>query len=132
MDYQVFLVARMREEYVHGGNPREAVVAGFSHGARVVTAAAIIMISVFAGFILSSESIVKSIGFALGIAVLFDALVVRMTIVPAVMALLGRTAWWLPRWLDRILPNVDIEGEKLRHVLQDAPTSQRALERVPA
>jgi RND superfamily putative drug exporter len=119
MDYQVFLVTRMREEYVHGAEPRRAVVNGFGHGARVVTAAAIIMISVFSGFVLSPESFIKSIGFALGVAVLFDALVVRMTIVPAVMALLGRSAWWLPAWLDRILPNVDVEGEKLRHRLDD-------------
>jgi len=120
MDYQVFLVTRMREEYVHGTPPREAVVAGFGHGARVVTAAAIIMISVFSGFILGPDAIIKSIGFALGIAVLFDAIIVRMIIVPAVMTLLGKTAWWLPRWLDKILPDVDVEGEKLRHQLDDA------------
>jgi RND superfamily putative drug exporter len=124
----------MREEYVHGTDARQAVITGFGHGARVVTAAAIIMISVFAGFILSPESIVKSIGFALGVAVLFDAIVVRMTIVPAVMTLLGKAAWWLPRWLDRSLPNVDVEGEKLRHLLDDeAPDLVPALpERVPA
>ena len=126
MDYQVFLVTRMREEYVHGADAAQAVVTGFGHGARVVTAAAIIMISVFAGFILSPESIIKSIGFALGVAVLFDAFVVRMTIVPAVMALLGRAAWWLPSWLDRILPNVDVEGEKLRHLLDDVPDGSPA------
>jgi RND superfamily putative drug exporter len=132
MDYQVFLVTRMREEYVHGATPREAVVTGFGHGARVVTAAAIIMISVFAGFILSPESIVKSIGFALGVAVLFDALIVRMTIVPAIMTLLGKAAWWLPRWLDKLLPNVDVEGEKLRHQLDDAPVPAPPVpERVP-
>jgi RND superfamily putative drug exporter len=125
MDYQVFLVTRMREEYVHGTDAREAVVTGFGHGARVVTAAAIIMTSVFAGFILSPESIVKSIGFALGVAVLFDAIVVRMTIVPAVMILLGKAAWWLPRWLDKILPNVDVEGEALRRHL-DSAADQRA------
>ncbi|MDX3612425.1 MMPL family transporter [Streptomyces europaeiscabiei] len=117
MDYQVFLVTRMREEYVHGAEPTEAVVAGFRHGARVVTAAAIIMISVFAGFLLADAALIKSIGLGLASAVLFDAFVVRMTIVPAVMALLGRRAWALPRWLDRILPDVDVEGEKLRHVL---------------
>lgn len=133
MDYQVFLVTRMREEYVHGTDPREAVVSGFGHGARVVTAAAIIMISVFAGFVFSPESIVKSIGFALGVAVLFDAIVVRMTIVPAVMTLLGRVAWWLPRWLDRILPDVDVEGEGLRHSIEEAPGPVPAVrERVPA
>jgi len=117
MDYQVFLVTRMREEYVHGAEPREAVVAGFGHGARVVTAAAIIMISVFSGFILGPDAVIKSVGFALGVAVLFDAVVVRMMIVPAVMILLGRSAWWLPRWLDRLLPNVDVEGEQLRQLL---------------
>jgi RND superfamily putative drug exporter len=126
MDYQVFLVTRMREDYVHGTDAREAVVTGFGHGARVVTAAAIIMISVFAGFILAPDSIIKSIGFALGVAVLFDAIVVRMVIVPAVMTLLGGAAWWLPRWLDRLLPNVDVEGEKLRHHLGDEPAAASA------
>ncbi|WP_369194493.1 MMPL family transporter [Streptomyces djakartensis] len=114
MDYEVFLVTRMREAYVHGEKPAQAVVTGFHHGARVVTAAAVIMMAVFAGFIGSSESMVKMIGFGLAIAVLFDAFVVRMAIVPAVLALLGRKAWWLPGWLDRALPNVDVEGEGLR------------------
>jgi RND superfamily putative drug exporter len=115
MDYQVFLVTRMREDYVHGAGARPAVITGFRHGARVVTAAAIIMTSVFSGFILSDTVLVKSIGFALAFGVLVDAFVVRMTIVPAVMSLLGRAAWWLPRWLDRILPKVDVEGEALAH-----------------
>ncbi|MFE7898873.1 MMPL family transporter [Streptomyces sp. NPDC057424] len=114
MDYEVFLVTRMREAYVHGEKPAQAVVTGFRHGARVVTAAAVIMMAVFAGFIGSSESMVKMIGFGLAIAVFFDAFVVRMAIVPAVLALLGRKAWWLPKWLDRALPNVDVEGEGLR------------------
>ncbi|GAA2219704.1 MMPL family transporter [Streptomyces indiaensis] len=114
MDYEVFLVTRMREAYVHGEKPAQAVVTGFRHGARVVTAAAVIMMAVFAGFIGSSESMVKMIGFGLAIAVFFDAFIVRMAIVPAVLALLGRKAWWLPRWLDRALPNVDVEGEGLR------------------
>ncbi|GAA3768077.1 MMPL family transporter [Plantactinospora mayteni] len=131
MDYQVFLVTRMREEYVHGTPPREAVITGFSHGARVVTAAAIIMISVFSGFILAPDAIIKSIGFALAAAILFDAIIVRMTIVPAVMTLLGKAAWWLPRWLDNILPNIDVEGEKLRHQLDDRPV-ERTPEHVPA
>ncbi|MEU1792077.1 MMPL family transporter [Streptomyces sparsogenes] len=117
MDYEVFLVTRMREAYVHGERPGQAVVTGFKHGARVVTAAAIIMISVFAGFIGSSESMVKMIGFGLAIAVFFDAFIVRMAIVPAVLALLGKSAWWLPRWLDKALPNVDVEGEGLRKQL---------------
>ncbi|GAB2882597.1 MMPL family transporter [Streptomyces deserti] len=114
MDYEVFLVTRMREAYVHGEKPSQAVVTGFRHGARVVTAAAVIMMAVFAGFIGSSESMVKMIGFGLAVAVFFDAFVVRMAIVPAVLALLGRKAWWLPKWLDRALPNVDVEGEGLR------------------
>ncbi|KMS70569.1 membrane protein [Streptomyces viridochromogenes] len=114
MDYEVFLVTRMREAYVHGEKPSQAVVTGFRHSARVVVAAALIMIAVFAGFIGASESMVKMIGFGLAIAVLFDAFVVRMAIVPAVLALLGEKAWWLPKWLDRALPNVDVEGEGLR------------------
>ena len=117
MDYEVFLVTRMREAYIHGERPGQAVVTGFRHGARVVTAAAVIMISVFAGFIGSSEAMVKMIGFGLATAVLFDAFVVRMAIVPAVLALLGKSAWWLPRWLDKALPNVDVEGEGLRKQL---------------
>ncbi len=114
MDYEVFLVTRMREAYVHGESASQAVVTGFRHSARVVVAAAIIMMAVFGGFISSSESMIKMIGFGLAIAVFFDAFVVRMAIVPAVLALLGKKAWWLPKWLDRALPNVDVEGEGLR------------------
>ncbi|PKT67877.1 hypothetical protein CW362_38125 [Streptomyces populi] len=114
MDYEVFLVTRMREAFVHGEKPGQAIVTGFKHGARVVTAAAVIMIAVFSGFIGSSESMIKMIGFGLAIAVFFDAFVVRMALVPAVLALLGKRAWWLPKWLDRLLPNVDVEGEGLR------------------
>jgi RND superfamily putative drug exporter len=130
MDYQVFLVTRMREEYIHGAEPTDAVVVGFSHSARVVTAAAIIMVSVFTGFILSAETLVKMMGFGLAIAVLLDAFVVRMTIVPAVLTLLGRAAWWLPAWLNRLLPNVDVEGEKLRHLLDEPQEAEP--EREPA
>ncbi|GGL09640.1 MMPL family transporter [Streptomyces flaveus] len=114
MDYEVFLVTRMREAYVHGESPSQAIVTGFRHSARVVAAAAVIMMAVFGGFISSSESMIKMIGFGLAIAVFFDAFVVRMAIVPAVLALLGKKAWWLPKWLDRALPNVDVEGEALR------------------
>ncbi|HEV7980872.1 MMPL family transporter [Amycolatopsis sp.] len=113
MDYQVFLVTRMREEHVHGAEPEEAMVTGFRHGARVVVAAALIMISVFAGFVLAESTLIQSIGFALAFGVLVDAFVVRMTIVPAVMSLLGKSAWWLPAWLDKAMPNVDVEGEQL-------------------
>ncbi|MDX3136860.1 MMPL family transporter [Streptomyces europaeiscabiei] len=114
MDYEVFLVTRMREAYVHGENANQAVVTGFKYSGRVVAAAAAIMMAVFAGFIGSGESMIKMIGFGLAIAVFFDAFVVRMAIVPAVLALLGDKAWWLPKWLDRALPNVDVEGEGLR------------------
>ncbi|WP_285568256.1 MMPL family transporter [Streptomyces sp. RTGN2] len=113
MDYQVFLVTRMREAYVHGADARTAIETGFKHSSKVVTAAALIMISVFAGFVGGDDAMIKSLGFGLAIAVAFDAFVVRMTIVPAALALLGRRAWSLPGWIDRILPNVDIEGEKL-------------------
>ncbi len=115
MDYQVFLVTRMREEHVHGLEAVRAVIVGFSHGAPVVTSAAIIMMGVFGGFILGSDALIKSIGFAFAIAVFFDAFVVRMTIVPAILVLLRERAWWLPRWLDRLLPDVDVEGAKLEH-----------------
>ncbi|GAA0805495.1 MMPL family transporter [Spirilliplanes yamanashiensis] len=128
MDYEVFLVSRMREDFVHGDTARQATINGMGHGARVVTAAALIMTSVFAGFILLDDPVIKSMGFALAIGVAIDAFIVRMTIVPAVMSLLGRGAWWLPRWLDRVLPNVDIEGEKLRKELAGAAEP----ERVPA
>lgn len=135
MDYEVFLVTRMREAHVHGESPKQAVETGFRHGARVVTAAAVIMMAVFAGFISSSEQMVKMIGFSLAIAVFFDAFVVRMTIVPAVLALLGKRAWWLPKWLDRIMPNVDVEGEQLQKVLAEDdkpqdPGAERELTRV--
>jgi RND superfamily putative drug exporter len=127
MDYEVFLVSRMREEYVHGAEPTHAVVQGFRHSGRVVTAAAVIMVSVFSGFLLDDEVLIKSIGLGLAAAVFFDAFVVRMTIVPAVMALLGHRSWALPKWLDRILPDVDVEGEKLRHVLEaEKGTEQEA------
>ncbi|WP_432972871.1 MMPL family transporter [Dactylosporangium sp. CA-233914] len=124
MDYEVFLVSRMREDFVHGDTPQQATINGMGHGARVVTAAAFIMAAVFAGFILVEDPIIKSMGFALAIGVAIDAFIVRMTIVPAVVSLLGRAAWWLPRWLNRILPNVDIEGEKLRHHLSQEPATE--------
>ncbi|MFD5868680.1 MMPL family transporter [Corynebacterium sp. NPDC060344] len=113
MDYQVFLVTRMREGWAHGKTAGNATANGFKHGARVVTAAALIMISVFAAFILMDEPFIKVMGFALALAVLLDAFIVRMTIIPATMFLLDERAWKIPGWLDRILPKVDIEGESL-------------------
>ncbi|ANS80196.1 Integral membrane protein [Serinicoccus hydrothermalis] len=117
MDYQLFLVSAMREEKVHGKDARTAVVSGFNHSARVVTAAAIIMISVFAGFVWAHLTMVRPIGLGLAVGVLVDAFLVRMTLTPAVMSLLGERAWWIPRWLDRILPDVDVEGAKLERTL---------------
>jgi putative drug exporter of the RND superfamily len=116
MDYQVFLVSAMHEKHAHGATARDAVRDGFGASARVVTAAALIMISVFAGFILPDDPIIKSIGFAFAIGILIDAFLIRMTLIPALMTLLGARAWWLPRWLDRLIPNLDIEGADLeRH-----------------
>jgi uncharacterized membrane protein YdfJ with MMPL/SSD domain len=113
MDYEVFLVSRMRENFVRSGRARESVVKGYGQSGRVVTAAAIIMISVFGAFILDADPVVKSIGLSLAFGVLADAFVVRMTLVPAVMTLLGRRAWWMPKRLERIVPDVDIEGESV-------------------
>ncbi|MFF6997861.1 MMPL family transporter [Streptomyces sp. NPDC008313] len=113
MDYEVFLLARMREAYVHGASPGEAVVSGFRHSGRVVAAAAVIMISVFTGFVGMDSPTIQTMGLGLAAAVAFDAFVVRMAIAPAVLALLGHRAWWLPRTLNRVLPNVDVEGEAL-------------------
>ncbi len=120
MDYEVFLVSRMREEVDHGAAPREAIIAGFTGGARVVTAAALIMTSVFGAFMLGDDAIIKSMGFALAFGVLVDAFVVRMTLVPAVMALFGKAAWWLPSWLERIIPKIDLEGESFNAEDPDA------------
>ena len=114
MDYEVFLVSRMREDYVHHRDPIAAVHTGARNAGRVVTAAALIMFSVFASFVTSDGMILKQIAFALAVGVLLDAFVVRMTLVPAVLALTGRAAWWLPRWLEKRLPNLDIEGESLQ------------------
>jgi RND superfamily putative drug exporter len=119
MDYEVFLVSRMRETYTKTHDAQRTTVDGFAASARVVTAAGLIMIGVFGGFVLAPDPITKSIGLALAFGVLVDAFLVRMTLVPAVLALLGDRAWSLPGWLERRLPHVDIEGEGLTRV---APT----------
>lgn len=129
MDYTVFTVTRMREEYIHGRPPLEAMINGYHHGARVVVAAAIIMMSVFGAFILEVDATAKQMGFALATAILLDAFIVRMMILPALLAVMGKAAWWLPRWLDRIVPSVDVEGEKLRAML---PAAEPVEERVGA
>jgi RND superfamily putative drug exporter len=115
MDYQVFLVSRMHEAHAHGHDAQGAVRHGFTQSARVVTAAALIMASVFSGFILPDDPIIKSIGFALTVGILIDAFLIRMTLIPALMSLLGARAWLLPKWLDRIIPNLDVEGASLEH-----------------
>ncbi|MFI5896782.1 MMPL family transporter [Actinoplanes sp. NPDC051513] len=112
MDYMVFLVSRMHEAHAHGATPRDAVVTGFRQAAPVVVAAATIMFSVFAGFVPQGNDTIKPIAFALAIGILFDALVVRMIAIPAAIALMGKAAWWLPRWLRR-LPELDVEGAAL-------------------
>ncbi|SEK54678.1 putative drug exporter of the RND superfamily [Blastococcus sp. DSM 46786] len=112
MDYQIFLVSRMHEAHSHGAAPLEAIRTGFRQAAPVVVAAALIMFSVFAGFVPAGEPTIKSIAFALAAGILFDAFVVRMVLVPAALALLGHRAWWLPRWLQR-LPVLDVEGAAL-------------------
>jgi RND superfamily putative drug exporter len=113
MDYEVFILSRIREDYARTGLARHSVLTGLTSSARVITAAALIMISVFASFILGDNTIIKMFGLGLATAVFLDATLVRMVIVPATLALLDKAAWWLPRWLDRLLPNVDIEGEHL-------------------
>jgi len=114
MDYEVFLVSGMREEFVKTGDARYAVKHGFANGARVVTAAALIMFFVFFAFVPEGSGMIKPIALGLAVGIAFDAFLVRMTLVPALMTLFGKAAWWMPRWLGRLLPNVDIEGEQLR------------------
>jgi len=118
MDYEVFLVSRIREDYVHGGDARRAIQSGFVGSAKVVTAAAIIMISVFAAFVPEGDTSIKPIALGLAVGVFVDAFIVRMTLVPAVLQLLGDKAWWMPRWLDRILPSFDVEGDGLQKELE--------------
>ncbi|WP_195760717.1 MMPL family transporter [Agromyces kandeliae] len=113
MDYEVFLVSRMREDYLKHGEPRPAIERGFHASARVVTAAGIIMFTVFGGFILNGEASMQPIAFGLATGVAIDAFIVRMTLTPAVLAWFGRHAWWFPAGLDRVLPRFDVEGEGL-------------------
>ncbi|HSV37766.1 MAG TPA: MMPL family transporter [Nocardioidaceae bacterium] len=118
MDYEVFLVSRMREEYVHGNDAHAAIKTGFTASYKVVMAAALIMIAVFAAFEPHGDSVTQPIAFALAVGVFIDAFLVRMTFVPAVMALLGDKAWWMPQWLDKRLPAFDVEGEGVNHQLE--------------
>lgn len=118
MDYQVFLVSGMREAYVHGKSARSAIISGYNHASRVVVAAMIIMASVFGGFMFAESVMIRPIGFGLAFGVLVDAFVVRMSITPAIMTLLGDKAWWMPKWLDRLVPNMDVEGVTLEESLK--------------
>ena len=118
MDYEVFLVARMREDYVHSGKARKSIVTGFVGSAKVVTAAAVIMFAVFAAFVPEGDVNMKGISLALAVGIFVDAFIVRMTFVPAVMQLLGDKAWYMPKWLDRVLPHFDVEGEGVQHELE--------------
>lgn len=113
MDYQLFIATGIREAYAHGDSPRAAITRGVRAGRAVVIAAAIIMISVFGSFAFGHLAVIKPIGFGLAVGILFDAFLVRLLLVPALLRLFGRGAWWLPKWLDRILPDMDIEGAKL-------------------
>ena len=119
MDYQMFLVTGMREAYVHGKDAATAIVSGYNHAVRVVVAAAIIMISVFGGFIFAESTMIRPMGFGLAFGVLVDAFIVRMTLTPAIMALLGDKAWWMPKWLDRLTPNMDVEGAALSEKMSE-------------
>ena len=116
MDYEVFILSRIREEYHRGHSNIDSVVEGLGATAKVITAAALIMISVFLGFVASDDPVVKMMGVGLATAVAVDATIVRMVLVPSTMALVGDPNWWLPGWLDRILPHLDIEGEALGSV----------------
>jgi RND superfamily putative drug exporter len=109
MDYEVFLISRVREEYLRTRDNATAVSHGLAATARVITAAAAIMVSVFLTFVLGEDRVIKEFGIGLATAIFIDATVVRLILVPATMELLGNANWWLPRWLDRILPNVTVE-----------------------
>jgi RND superfamily putative drug exporter len=120
MDYEVFLESRMREESLRK-DATTAVIDGYSGSAKVVASAAIIMIAVFASFIFSPDPTTKSLGFALALGVLIDTFVIRMTVIPATMYIFGDAAWWLPGWLGRLLPDLDIEGRTLPESVATGP-----------
>jgi RND superfamily putative drug exporter len=113
MDYQLFLVSGMREAHVHGKNTLDSINFGLRSSRAVVIAAALIMITVFGGFAFSHLAMIRPIGFGLAFGVLVDAFLVRMILVPAAMSIFGKATWWIPKWLDRLLPDVDVEGAKL-------------------
>ena len=121
MDYEVFLLSRIREEYLKTGNNVESVVSGISTTARVITSAALIMIAVFLSFVTQPDPIAKMFGIGLAVAVFIDATIVRIVLVPATMVLLGDTNWWLPGWLDRILPKMSLESASDPEAVEQEP-----------
>jgi RND superfamily putative drug exporter len=118
MDYEVFLVSRIREAFTKGASARDAITAGVSNIGRIIFAAGTIMVVVFLAFVLGDDRTVKEFGVGLGVAILMDAFVVRMVLVPAVMNMLGDRAWYMPKWLDRLLPHLTIEAEE-EHVVEE-------------
>jgi putative drug exporter of the RND superfamily len=125
MDYEVFLVSRIREFWLHTRDAGDAVTQGLAATARVITAAAAIMIAVFSAFVLSSDVFLKALGLGLATAILVDATIIRMVLVPATMQLMGRSAWWLPGWLDRLLPQFHIEAPDDAEELPELPAQRR-------
>ena len=127
MDYNVFLLSRMHEAYNEGDGPRESVIHGMGRIGKVVVFAGLIMSAVFLGFVTSSDVISKMFGLGLGLAILIDVLIVRMVIAPAVVTLLGDRAWWLPAWLDRVLPNISLEGRRPESPVEVEPERDKVL-----
>ena len=125
MDYEVFLLSRVREQYLKHGNPVKAVVESIGSTARVITSAGLIMIAVFGSFILMSDVTTKMFGVGLAVAVLLDVTLVRMVLVPAAMTLMGHRAWWLPAWLDRLLPTIDLEGSEHEAQIESGDDDRR-------
>lgn len=127
MDYEVFLVSRMREEYARTKDARKAVLAGIKNSGGVVVAAGLIMVVVFASFIFVEDGMIKSMGLALAFGIFVDAFIVRMTLVPAIMTMMKRSAWYFPKWLERITPSVDIEGEAIIHEMEKQNSSNHSV-----
>jgi RND superfamily putative drug exporter len=125
MDYEVFLLSRVREEWRRTGDSHTSVADGLAATAKVITAAAAIMVVVFGSFMLEFERTMKMMGTGLAVAILLDATIVRMLLVPATMELLGDRNWWLPHWLDRIIPTLDVEGDAIPPAPLDEPPPER-------
>jgi RND superfamily putative drug exporter len=132
MDYEVFLVSRVREEWVRQRNASSAVADGIAFTGRVISAAAAIMVCVFLSFMLGNERVIREFGFGLAVAVLLDAIVVRCVMLPAVLEIFGTVTWRLPRWIDRRLPHINIEGSSARARPAAEPGTDESLEREPA